>query len=260
MKLFASDFDGTFYFWKKNDQVFEENVKTVIKFQEKNVFAIVTGRTPRSILCNLKSTGLKPNYIAGFNGGIVCDSDMNILYQDFPELDIVKIKNILKEERVKSFSFFSKNHMYVRYYRFSFKDLKFMNHYANLNGCKVTYNMNKVDLNSISMATLVCVDEDQARRIHKKLVSLNMKCNAYMNHNCIDIVGINASKQKAVEIIANHMNASEIYTIGDSYNDISMIEYYGGFTLNHASDEVKQVANKVVDSVASAINEIMEQE
>ncbi len=260
MKLFASDFDGTFYFWGRHENVFEENVKAVKEFQKENTFAIVTGRTPQSILNNLKSTDLKPNYIAGFNGGIVCDSNMNVLYKDFPKIDVVKIKKIFKEEKIKSFSFFSKKDMYVRYYRFSFKDLKFMNHYAELNGSKIRYSLNKVDLNSISMATVVCVDEEQARRVCEKLYSLNMQCNIFMNHNCIDIVGINASKQKAVEIIANHMNANEIYTIGDSYNDISMIEYYGGFTLNHASDEVKQVANKVVDSVAIAIKEVMAQE
>ena len=29
MKLFASDFDGTFFFWGKHEDVFEENVKAV---------------------------------------------------------------------------------------------------------------------------------------------------------------------------------------------------------------------------------------
>ena len=36
MKLFASDFDGTFYFGKEHQKVFRENINTVKEFKKEN--------------------------------------------------------------------------------------------------------------------------------------------------------------------------------------------------------------------------------
>ena len=257
MKLFASDFDGTFYFWSKDKKVFHENVQAVKEFQKENKFAVVTGRSPQSIINNLKSTDLKCDYIAGYNGGIVCDQNLNILYEDHPELDVYKILELLENEEIKSFSFFADKYMYVKCYDRSIRNYSFMFHYAYLNNKRCTFSLNKVKNTPILMATLVCRNDEQARKICERIDNLHMKCTTYMNHNCIDITGLNSSKQKAVEIIGNHMKADEIYVIGDSYNDLSMIEYYNGFTLAHANEEIKKKAHKVVKSVSEAIYSIL---
>ena len=254
MKLFASDFDGTFYFWNRN-KIFKENIKAVKEFQKENKFAIVTGRSPQSILKNLNGE-LKPDYIAGFNGGIVCDSKMNVLYEDKLEIDVHKIMNILSKEKVKSFSFISEGYMFAKFYSCGIFDVIFMYHYANMNERKVTYHLDKVMNKNISMATIVCKDIINAKLICEKINDLNLKCNAYVNNNCIDIVDVDSSKKKAVEIIEKHMDADEVYVIGDSYNDLPMIEYYHGFTLEHAHEDIKKIARYVVKSVADAIDQI----
>lgn len=80
-------------------------------------------------------------------------------------------------------------------------------------------------------------------------------------HN-IEITRKGVSKGKAVAILASMYNISreEIITIGDSENDISMIEYAGlGIAMGNALDSVKQKADYITDSndnegVAEAIN------
>lgn len=258
MKLFASDFDGTFYFGNDHQDVFDENIRVVKQFQKENKFAFVTGRSIQSILCNIKD--LKPDYIAGYNGGIICDSNLNILFKDKLEIDVVKIIEILKNEQVLSFSFLAQDYMFVKYYKYSIRYAKFIKKYAKSNQRKLTTNLKKVNLNEIEMATVVCLDEKQAHVVCDKILSLNMKCNAFVNRNCIDIVGMHTSKKDAVEFIRKHMNADEVYVIGDSFNDVCMIKYYQGYSLSHANIEVKKVANKIVDSVHMAIKEVMSHE
>jgi Cof subfamily protein (haloacid dehalogenase superfamily) len=81
----------------------------------------------------------------------------------------------------------------------------------------------------------------------------------------IEITRKGVSKGKAVEMLAYFYNLKpeEIITIGDSANDVSMIEYAGlGIAMGNASDEVKQKADYITDSndnegVANAINKFI---
>ena len=55
-------------------------------------------------------------------------------------------------------------------------------------------------------------------------------------------------------MIASHAHIHDIYTIGDSFNDINMIESFYGFAVENANDEVKKVAKQVISSVNEAIS------
>ncbi|MDF2635077.1 MAG: Cof-like hydrolase [Pelosinus sp.] len=81
----------------------------------------------------------------------------------------------------------------------------------------------------------------------------------------IEITRKGVSKGKAVEMLAIFYNLKreEIITIGDSANDVSMLEYAGlGIAMGNASDRVKQKADYITDSndnegVANAINKFI---
>lgn len=81
----------------------------------------------------------------------------------------------------------------------------------------------------------------------------------------IEITRKGVSKGKAVEMLATlyGLKREEIITIGDSQNDVSMLEYAGlGIAMGNASDEVKQKADYITDSndnegVANAIHKFI---
>jgi len=81
----------------------------------------------------------------------------------------------------------------------------------------------------------------------------------------IEITRKGVSKGKAVERLATLYNIKreEIMTIGDSENDLSMIEYAGlGIAMDNASDNLKQKADYITDSndnegVAKAIDKFV---
>ena len=81
----------------------------------------------------------------------------------------------------------------------------------------------------------------------------------------IEITRQGVSKGKAVAILAAFygLTREEIITIGDSENDVSMLEYAGlGIAMGNATDNVKQKADYITDSndqegVANAINKFI---
>lgn len=251
MKLFASDFDGTFFFGN-DDSTFESNIKAAKEFQKENRFAFVTGRSPQALLYHLKSKNLVPDYIAGYNGGIVCDDKMNVLYESMPQIELDKIRSILKKDKILSMTCANLQKVYVKNYDFH---LRLSHAFCKKNNVKRVRNIHQLD--HLYICALLCKDEIQAKRICEKIEDLHMDCSVYVNRNYIDIVGKNASKKKAVEIIQQHVKADEIYVMGDSYNDVSMIEYFHGFTLQSANDEIKQKASHIFSSVEEAIHSIL---
>ena len=81
----------------------------------------------------------------------------------------------------------------------------------------------------------------------------------------IEITRQGVSKGKALEILASRygIKREEIMSIGDSENDLSMIEYAGlGIAMGNSSDIVKEKADYITDSneyegVANAINQFI---
>lgn len=258
MKLLASDFDGTFYFNGYKFDVFRQNVESAKKLQENNKFAIVTGRDAYSVSAHLNPYGLYPDYIAAYNGGLILDKNMKILYQDLPEFDFKRLMQVLKEERATMISMCSKGRGYMRFFRFDiimfFSTLTL---YKSMH-VKPLFHVSKLDKSGIYMGSVVCDSVEHAHHVSEKIKALNMKCSVHVNRRYIDIAGQHSSKVKAVEMIEKHMQAESVYTIGDSFNDIEMIQQFHGFAVHDANDEVKHVAKIVVNSVSDAIKLLMQ--
>lgn len=77
----------------------------------------------------------------------------------------------------------------------------------------------------------------------------------------LNIVPKGVSKRSAIEYVLKILNISidEIATIGDSPNDINMLEGIKySFVMSNSRDEVKRSANYIVESVKDAIDKIGE--
>ena len=86
------------------------------------------------------------------------------------------------------------------------------------------------------------------------------KLEVFRNQFFIDIAPKECSKgngiNRVLEIDGGHVD--KLYTIGDSFNDISMFEITkNSFTFNNAEEEVKAKANNYVDSVSECIEKIL---
>ena len=82
----------------------------------------------------------------------------------------------------------------------------------------------------------------------------------FRNQAYVDMVGKDCSKGSGLKKILEIENwdVNNLYTIGDSYNDISMFEITdNSFTFNHVEDFVKAHANHTVDFVHECIDIIL---
>ena len=56
------------------------------------------------------------------------------------------------------------------------------------------------------------------------------------------------------------MSKENIFTIGDSYNDIEMIKNFNGYCVNNAKEEIKKISQKQYKSVSKLIEELLGKE
>ena len=83
---------------------------------------------------------------------------------------------------------------------------------------------------------------------------------AYQNIGCIDIAPDLVSKSSGLHFVKEWKGYrhEDIYTIGDSFNDLPMIDEFHGFCVSHASSQIKEHAERVVDTVSEAIAHLMQ--
>lgn len=254
MKVLASDYDGTL----RTEEIVDVNdVRAIQKFREKgNLFGLVTGRSMESIQKEIANNKIEFDFIVGNNGGVIYDKDFNRLecvYMDFNKaLDIISyIKTLDCVSYVINDGF----------HRFKFSvDKNQIDHkYGNL---KDTTEKEEKILDRGKIAQLVISLNDQmlAEEI-SHYINTNFKgfAVAYVNINCVDIVPVGVSKAEGLYFIEQHLGLEhdDIYAIGDSFNDIPMLEEFHGCAVAHARSEIIASAEHVFLSIEECIAYLM---
>lgn len=250
MKVLASDYDGTL---RTEEAVDVNDVHAIQKFREKgNLFGLVTGRSMESIQKEIANNKIEFDFIVGNNGGVIYDKDFNRLecvYMDFNKaLDIISyIKTLDCVSYVINDGF----------HRFKFSvDKNQIDHkYGNL---KDTTEKEEEILDRGKIAQLVISLNDQMLVDEiSHYINTNFKgfAVAYVNINCVDIVPVGVSKAEGLYFIEQHLGLEhdDIYAIGDSFNDIPMLEEFHGCAVAHARSEIIDSAEHVFLSIEECI-------
>lgn len=229
-KILASDYDQTFYI---NDVDIENNKQAVCKFKDEgNIFVIATGRSYFDFKKKANEYNLKYDYVILNHGATILDKDDTILYNcEIDNVIIHPIKQHLELEKAKCFFFCSGLKSRVEY-----------NH-PNLTKISVLYNK-----------------KEDAKRINDFINSnFAFYVNSYLvSFREIEIVAKETNKSKAIKLLADKINIDtrNIYTIGDSYTDIKMIQDFNGYCMKNSVDELKQISNSY-PSVSLLIEDIL---
>lgn len=96
----------------------------------------------------------------------------------------------------------------------------------------------------------------------KNQPSIHQKTDSFISSPyCMDIVPKHISKGYGLQYLMKKLDiqSDEIATIGDSYNDIPMLELTpNSFAMTHAEPQVQEKAHFVVGSVAEAVERVLE--
>lgn len=271
IKLICIDMDGTLL---KDQQTVSNNNKEAIKEAIKRGVhvAITTGRVYDCAKMYSKEIGLNTPIISS-NGAFIGGSNGEVIYN-----------NPLNIEELNKFYNVTNKYGLMAYLTTNFgvvsdEELP-ENHVYNVLNKKLsddekirieTFNEIDIALREYDGKILkgVCVEKnhkDKLLKARKELESLNsnMEIVASWDDN-FEIMEKGSTKGDAVKKLAEYFNISreEVMCIGDSENDLSMIEYAGiGVAMGNAIEKVKVSANYITDTnindgVAKAIKKFV---
>ncbi len=251
-KVFASDFDGTLYFYKAPDpdKLPAANVAKIREYQAAgHLFGLCTGR---------QVGGLTP-FITGFVEPDFCitSSGANIVDRSFKEIFKRGVDRDVADALVREFV--------PKGYRMTldvegeicvFAEMDYPGKYYVITGVDDAPEgrIHQVSIHTESL-------EDAAAKARWINDNFGDSVEAFQNVIEIDIAPKGCSKGKGVEILRRHFGDCRLYGIGDSINDLPLIRAADvSYTFPYAPKEVQDAADFVVPTIVEALDYSMKEE
>lgn len=272
-KMVCIDMDGTLL--NREHKVSEASKAALKKAHDKGVHIVIsTGRiyTDAKEYSNLIGT---ESAVIASNGAYIREKD-NIIYKSvFPKETCMKLVDVFETYKVRPL-FYTPEKIYYGNILFRFfSDYLKLRGYINktvkykwIKSRRAWENIFELEKDNIVKCEIINVDLYKIRMVREALeklegVQITSSSKTNIEINCTDIC-----KGTAVEYLTSYYNLdrSQVIVIGDSENDISMIEYAGlGIAMENATDQVKEKADYITDAnsmegVAKAINKFINEE
>jgi HAD superfamily hydrolase (TIGR01484 family) len=255
-KVFASDFDGTLYFYLAEDdrKLPAENVAKIREYQAAgNLFGLCTGR---------QVGGLTP-FITGFvePDFYITSSGANIVDTRFKEIRKKGVDPRVADAIIKKYG--------TDNFRFTldvegdicvFKEMDYPGKYYIITGVDDAPEglIHQVSIHTESL-------DDAARMAAEINAEFGDYVNAFQNVIEIDIAPKGCSKGEGVQFLREYMRHEygeiRLYGIGDSMNDLPLIEASDvSYTFPYAPKELQDRVTKVVPTIVEALEDSMRDE
>ena len=260
MKILASDFDGTLCVEGKIDKKDIEGIKKLRK--EGHKFIVSTGRTLIGMQEAIDKYSIEFDYLVLCNGALILDKDLKVIENNL--VDFSDVKKIIEEFSGKEDTmiyFDNGNGMNI------IKNPKVdMNKLEFFSELKVIISSKEDILNLKSGALIVGVfspsgSVEKAEEIRNKLLHMfGDKLSIFRNQFFVDIVSKGCSKGNGLSKVLKLENKdfSDIYTVGDSFNDVSMFDITeNSYTFNRAEEGIKKYAKNHIDFVHEVVDKLI---
>ncbi len=233
--LFASDFDGTFYF---RDGFHKEDLDSIRTFQGKGYrFGLCTGRSYQGIM-EVVEDRINFDFYLLVTGSYLLRKDKSILYK-LP---------IDKEVAKEIYSHYQDNYSI-----------------AINTGEDYIITCDKLSVFKEPLSpfpendTIFCVSIcyrsiQEAKEEKQKIESKYPFLTAHQNATYLDITDKRCSKGYAVSILKKEYEKPFVFGIGDNFNDITLLDSSDvSFTFTYSDEEVKKHADYIVNNLKEAI-------
>ena len=250
-KVFASDFDGTLYFYKADVKLPPENVEKIREYQAAgHLFGLCTGRQVGGLTPFI--TGfVKPDFYITSSGANIVDGSM---------------KPILKRGVERSVADALVKELLPRGYRLTLDVEGDICVFAEMDYPGKYYIITGVDDAPEGLIHQVSIHTESLEDAAALSASINERygeyVEAFQNVIEIDIAPRGCSKGKGVQALRDYMRDTlgdfTLYGIGDSINDLPLLEASDvSYTFPYAPEICRQRADKVVDTIVDALEDSM---
>lgn len=247
MKLLASDFDNTLLF---HNQMKLEDVKAIQRFQKHgHLFGLCTGRSLEGVEKPTKPYHIQYDFYILLSGALILNKDKEIILEKTIPMDLViDIFHFLNEQDA---SVVYKGEMYKVY-----KQLK-----RDKRGVYLQ-SFTELDTDYVNAFSFHFKDEE-IEKVAKATAMINEKygeyIEAYQNNQHIDLAAKGCSKGNGIKVIQEYFQLTdhEIHAIGDSWNDLPMLDIVeNSYTFTYAHSDVQKHAKTIVKTLADCIKDI----
>lgn len=246
-KLLASDLDGTLV---KENNISEENRKAVLSLNKSgDIFAVSTGRPYNGVEFLEKEHNIKIDYYILLNGALILNGDkLSVKHEKINRNVIKSIVDSLSNRDVA----ISLETGYKTYVLDDTVNLCYPNQekVENLDEINDELSLISIFFKNMSIEEIEEIKNSINRDFSEDIV-------AYRNSSFIDVVPKGCSKGNGVKYVAEKegIEKHNVYTIGDSWNDVTMFEVTeNSFTFHEVEEELKKHASFKVESVDECIN------
>lgn len=231
-KLLVSDYDGTF-FVNKIDM--RKNIYDVKKFREEgNLFAFATGNNYEHFIKVIEENSIEYDYLLLDHGSVIIDRDRKLIHSC--HINEKAVVDIISELDSMGLSYTL---------------------------CSIW----KSDCNTTSNVTKISIDIKELKNAEELTKHINDNYGGYVNAytmifdnmNMVEVISSLTDKEKAIEILAEKLKISDkdIYTIGNGYNDIEMIEEFNGYCMENSVEELIEECPNEVASVSELVEKLL---
>lgn len=248
MMILGSDYDGTLTY----GGITEEKCEMIRRWRQAgNKFGIISGRSAafQSVVCQ-QYPHLEMDFFAACNGGVILDSDGNVLHQTLCNtVDALQLSRDLLKWGCPFV------HMNTDIYRCIVASPGDEPEYAAQSSVVLIDNLH--ELGAFLQVSVQLADADKARAMVEQIRSVyGNDLNPLQNGKCIDIVpaGVNKAQglYKVMEIFGGRYE--DVIAVGDNINDLDMLREFRSYAMKNAPEEVKSVADCVTSGVDSLIS------
>ena len=262
IKLFVSDIDGTLLV--SGQKISARNIQAVQKMAAAGItVTIATGRMYRAALPIAQELGVNVPIIT-YNGALIKSVAGEILHQEYLPADLI----------VEIVNFFEKKNWYLQNYSNDELFCAFRNNYTDLYEVTQKVQAKEVGWKGLrehtnSVCKLLGINanlEETLERVKLVKAEFGDRIAVTKSHpQFIEIMMPGVSKAAAVKILAEKLGVkkSEIMAIGDSDNDLPMLQAAGqSVAMGNATDEIKSACTFVTtncedDGFADAVEKFV---
>ena len=251
-KVFASDFDGTLYFYKAADpdKLPERSVQKILEYQAAgNYFGLCTGRQVGG-LTPFISGHFVPDFMITSTGSNILDREGNGILRLQIDRDIVDEIVRLVRPRGNRISIDIDGVINV------FEKMEYPGAY------NVITSMADAPQGMVHGLGIHCETLEEAGALTAELnEKFGSYLNAFQNVIEVDLAPKGCSKGAGVKAIRDHFGDCRLYGIGDSLNDLPLLLASDiSYTFPYAPAEVQEKATKIVPTIVEALEDSMQEE
>ena len=251
-KVFASDFDGTLYFYKAEVKLPPENVEKIREYQAAgHLFGLCTGRQIGGLTPFI--TGLvEPDFYITSSGANIVDREFKPIYKRGVPREVADA--LVRELNPKG-------------YRLTLDVEGEICVFAKMDYPGKYYVITGVDDAPEGLTHQVSVHTESLEDAAALAASVNERfgdaVEAFQNVIEVDIAPRGCSKGKGVHILREYMREKygevTLYGIGDSMNDMPLLEAADvAYTFPYAPEALQRKADKIFDNICLALDDSMQ--